>query len=154
MTEELTAPEVDCPLDLNQIAPTRDAINAIEDVLVQCPQIAIETKHHFSAGLYAREILIPAGTILTGKIHRAEHLNIVSRGEITVWTEEGMRRIKAPFTMVSRPGTKRIGYAHTDTVWTTIHPNPDNSRDLIQLEDAFVLPSDHKISTKEASWLG
>ena len=32
-----------------------------------------------------------------------------------------MREVSAPFTMVSRPGTKRVGLAIEDTVWTTIH---------------------------------
>ena len=84
-------------------------------------QIVIETKHYFAQGLYAREIIIPKGTLLTGKIHLFEHLNIISKGDISVLTENGIKRIKAPATIISRPGIKRVGYAHEDTVWTTIH---------------------------------
>jgi hypothetical protein len=101
--------------------PTRVEIERLEAHLREQPQVAIATRHYFAAGLYAREILIPAGVLLTGRVHRQEHLNILSQGEITVWTEEGIRRLKAPYTLVSRPGTKRVGLAHSDTVWTTVH---------------------------------
>lgn len=116
--------------------PTREKIMELESAMRQYDQLEIPVTHHFSEGLYAREILIPAGTILTGKVHKTEHLNIVSKGDITVWTEDGMKRVQAPFTMVSRPGTKRVGYAHEDTVWTTIHAT--NERDLVALEEQLI----------------
>ena len=104
------------------------------------PQLEITTRHHFAKGLYAREIVIPAGTILTGKVHAEEHLNIVSKGRIAVWTEDGMREVAAPFTMVSRPGTKRVGLAIEETVWTTIHANPTDDTDLALLEAKLIEP--------------
>ncbi len=118
--------------------PTRAQIEALEGIMLKHPQIEIRTTHHFSEGIYAREILIPAGALVTGAVHKSEHLNILSAGEITVWTEDGMKTVRAPFTMVSRPGTKRIGLARTDCVWTTIHANPGNSRDLDAIETAIV----------------
>jgi hypothetical protein len=99
----------------------RDKILSLEAEMHSMVQVEIQPVHYFAKGLYAREIFIPKGTLLTGKIHKSEHLNIISKGEISVVTEYGTKRIKAPFTMVSQPGTKRVGYAHEDTVWTTIH---------------------------------
>ena len=90
--------------------------------------------HYFAKGLYAREIFIPKGTLLTGKIHRTEHLNIISKGDISVVTEEGTKRITAPFTMIAKPGTKRVGYAHEDTVWTTVHATDETDLEKIELE--------------------
>lgn len=116
--------------------PSRASIVRLEEAMKALPQLEIKTTHHFAEGLYAREIMIPAGCLLTGKIHRGEHLNIVSQGEITVWTEGGMKTVKAPFTMVSKPGTKRVGLAHTDTVWTTIHAS--NETDLALLEAELI----------------
>lgn len=119
----------------------RDKIEQLEQAMFQMPehQIEIEPKHYFAKGVYAREILIPKGTTLTGKIHRTEHLNIISKGDISVLTEHGMRRIQAPYTMVSLPGTKRVGYAHEDTVWTTIHGTEE--KDLDKLEEELIAPS-------------
>jgi hypothetical protein len=116
----------------------REKIDHLEAEMMKLPQLEIPPVHYFAKGLYAREIFIPAGTLLTGKIHKTEHLNIVSKGDISVVTESGIKRIVAPLTMVSQPGTKRVGYAHADTVWTTIHPNISNERDLDKLEEELI----------------
>ena len=121
-------------------APSRDQIKRLESHMAQLPQLEIQTRHHFAHGLYAREITIPAGCVLTGKVHAEEHLNIVSKGRIVVWTEDGMKDVRAPFTMVSRPGTKRVGLAVEETVWTTIHANPQDDTDLTVLEAKLIVP--------------
>lgn len=128
------------PAEETPHVPTRAEIEHLEAAMRRLPQLEIETRHHFAEGLYAREITIPQGALVTGKVHRCEHLNIVSKGRIAVWTEDGMRIVEAPFTMVSRPGTKRVGYALEDTVWTTIHANAANERDLDKLEAVLVEP--------------
>lgn len=120
--------------------PTREQIETLERHIKQLPQVEVRTRHYFANGLYAREILIPQGMVLTGRVHREEHLNIVSQGDITVWTEEGMKRVQAPFTLVSKPGTKRVGLAHADTVWTTIHACTET--DLERVEARLLEPDD------------
>lgn len=111
----------------------RQKVFLLEDELAKQPQVEMPVTHYFSKGVYARELFIPADTVLTGKIHKYENLNILSQGEMTVLTEEGMKRVKAPFTIVSPPGTKRIAYAHTDCVWTTIHATDETNVDKIEL---------------------
>lgn len=117
----------------------RDKIDRLETEMFKAPQVVIETTHHFAKGLYAREIFIPKGVLLTGKIHKHEHLNIVSKGSIAVLTEGGIKRVDAPFTMVSLPGTKRVGYALEDTIWTTIHATSET--DLAKLETDLIAKS-------------
>ena len=95
-------------------------------------QIEIPVKHYFSEGVYAREIFIPAGTLLSGHVHKYLNLNIMSQGEMDILTEEGPIRVKAPFTVVSPPGTKRLAYAITDCVWTTIHGTHETNLDEIE----------------------
>lgn len=92
-----------------------------------------------SGGLYARQMLIPKGMVVVGNIHKYEHLNIISQGDITVVTEEGAIRIKAPYTLVSPPGTKRSVYTHEDTVWTAIHGT--NEKDVAVIEQKFIAKS-------------
>jgi len=116
-----------------------DAVEEIEQRMLALPQISLRVVHHFSDGLYARELHIPAGTVLTGKIHKLRNLNILSAGEISVLTEHGVVRVKAPFTVVSPPGTKRIAYAHSDCVWTTIHATEET--DVDKIERAFTTDS-------------
>jgi hypothetical protein len=115
---------------------SRTKVVQMEELMRQCPeQRHIEPVHYFAKGLYAREITIPKDTLLTGKIHLHEHLNIISKGDISVLTESGIVRIKAPATIISKPGIKRIGYTHEETVWTTIHASdatePEEAEKLV-----------------------
>lgn len=120
----------------NDPIQVRGGILELEKAMLKLPQIEMETVHHFAPGVYARELQIPAGTLLTGKIHKTEHINVVSAGDISVLTENGVKRIKAPFTFVSKPGTKRLGLAHTDTVWTTFHVTDET--DLVKIEELVI----------------
>lgn len=134
--------------------PTREQIERLEAQMRMMEQLPIEAVHHFADGLYAREITIRAGTILTGKVHSTEHLNIVSAGRIAVWTEDGMKIVVAPCTLISRPGTKRVGFALEDTVWTTIHANPHNLTDLAALELALIDNTQTVLTSEDRPCLG
>jgi hypothetical protein len=109
----------------------RARILDLELAMLMAPrQAECPVRNLFSPGEYRREMTIPAGVVLTGAEHKTRHLNIVSRGRIVVWTETGMREIVAPYEFWSEPGTKRAGYALEETVWTTVHPNPDDCQDM------------------------
>jgi hypothetical protein len=119
----------------SQTKITREHVISLENQILNLPQLDLRVEHHFSEGVYARELHIPAGTILTGKIHKFTNLNILSKGEISVLSENGIERVTAPFTVVSPPGTKRVAYTHTDCVWTTIHGTYE--QDLDKIEEIF-----------------
>jgi hypothetical protein len=110
----------------------RDKIFVAEAFLKEQPQVDIPVQHYFSQGVYAREITIPAGLIITGEIHKFAQLNILSKGRMQVYTEEGIREVEAPFTVVSPPGTKRIAHTLTECVWTTIHGTDETDIDIIR----------------------
>lgn len=115
----------------------RGSLLAAEALIAAAPQRELEVIHHFSPGIYAREMRIPAGTILTGQIHKTEHLCIISAGEIGILDEYTHGLFKAPFTFISKPGVKRMGLAHTDTVFITIHAT--DKTDLAELESDLVV---------------
>lgn len=122
------------------IAPTgvesmsmREKVAAIEIEMRKRETLELPVRHYFSQGVYARELFIPKGTLLTGKIHKYAQLNIMSAGDISVLTDDGVQRVQAPFTIVSPAGTKRIAYAHEDTVWTTIHGTDETDVDKIEM---------------------
>lgn len=136
--ERMTDP-FECSAIVNGADLLREKVLSLEDKMRERPdQIHIEPVHYVAHGLYAREITIPKGTLLTGKIHLFEHINIISKGDISVLTEEGVKRIKAPATLISRPGIKRVGFAHEDTVWTTIHAchetDPEKAEKLLVVD--------------------
>lgn len=118
--------------------PTLDMIRQFEGYISQFPQLEIQTKHYFADGLYAREIYIPAGSILVGKLHKKEHINIISKGKIIIITEEGYSEVEAPFTIISPINTKKVVMSIEETIWTTIHLNPINTKDLDEIEDFLI----------------
>ena len=89
---------------------------------------------YFCKGNYAREIFIQAGTCLTGKIHKHEHINVISQGKCVVVTEDGKETLEAPLTFISKAGIKRAVFAIDDTVWTTIHPTEQTDVDSVEEE--------------------
>lgn len=118
----------------------RGRILAFEAMLLAKPEahVTLETVHHFAPGVYMRELRIPAGVALTGKIHKTEHLNILAQGELEVATEDGSKLLTACTVIKSNPGIKRAGFAHKDSVWITVHPNVDNEQDVNALESRLV----------------
>lgn len=132
--EEVNALEVLLP---NK--PSLEMIQALEHVLRGCPdQVEIEPIHHFSPGVYAREIEIPAGVVIVGKLHKTQHLIMLLSGEVTIYTDEGMKRMTAPQVWQTYPGTKRAIYAHETSRLMTIHPT--NETDLEVIETQLIEP--------------
>lgn len=119
----------------------RDKIMQLEAAMFQHPEkmIHIEPVHYFANGLYAREITIPKDVTLTGLIHKTEHLCVLAKGEIAVWTDEGMKRIKAPYVVHSLPGIKRAIHALEESVWINFHHNPTNEKDLEKIEAIYTV---------------
>jgi hypothetical protein len=109
----------------------REKVMRLERALTALPQVECPVWHHFAPGLYARKMLIRKGTVLTGAVHKTEHLCIIS-GDIEVSTDDGMKRITDAHAIIaSKPGAKRAGYAHEDTYWTTVHATDETDLDKL-----------------------
>lgn len=109
----------------------RAHVQRLEEAISKMPQVECPVWHHFAPGLYARKMLIRKGTVLTGAVHKTEHLCIIS-GDIEVTTDEGVKRITdAHAILSSKPGAKRAGYAHEDTYWTTVHATEETDLDKL-----------------------
>lgn len=105
------------------------AVKRLEEELLKLPQSDLETQHCLSGGMYARTIMIKAGDAITGATHKTDHVNIVC-GDISVTTDEGVKRFTGYHVLPTKAGSKRAGYAHTDTMWTTVCKT-----DLVCIED-------------------
>lgn len=115
-------------------------LDHLEDALTEAfPGLDLEEviTHRFAGGVYAREMLIPAGVMVVSMVHKAECVSTCSSGAIWVWTagsDEGFQLIEAPFTAITPPGTRRVGIAERDTVWTTYHATQSTNLDEIEAE--------------------
>lgn len=134
--------EIVIPKELEGLK-SRDNILTLEEVLRKQPDAIIgdsdkmPLKHSFAEGVYVREIFIPKGYVLTGKIHKHSHPNFLMSGEVIVVTEHGGREhLKAPLSMISKAGTKRAVMALEDTVWITVHVT--NETDLEKIEEYVI----------------
>jgi len=121
---------------------SRQKVNALEDLIRLSPQVDLKVIDHFSKGVYARELHIPKGIILTGKIHKFEQLNILAKGRIKVLVDDEMKEVQAPFIVVSPAGTKRIAEALEDCVWITVHGTEETNVGLIEKE--FIAQSEQE----------
>ena len=119
---------------LAQGADWRAKLERLDAVLAQVPQVDMPVTHRFSRGVYCRELFIPKDTVLTGRIHKYSQINILLKGDISVLTEHGVQRLKAPQVFESPAGAKRAGYAHEDTVWLTICGTDTTDTDLLEDE--------------------
>jgi hypothetical protein len=122
----------------------KEAVLSLEEAIVRefgrgNPDEIAPVNHYHCEGNYAREIFIPKGVCIVGKLHRHEHINVISKGECLVVTEEGREVLTAPLTFISKPGIKRAVYGIEDTVWTTVHPT--EATDLKEIENEVIAPS-------------
>lgn len=74
----------------------------------------------FGCAMYARELSMPKGTIIIGKIHKYPVMNILLKGKIAVVSEVGKVVLEAPATYMSAPGEKRVGYVLEDCSWLNV----------------------------------
>jgi hypothetical protein len=116
-------------------------IYRLEQAIYSLPRVEMPVSHDFCKGIYARTIHIPAGTVLTGAVHKDECFFLVREGAILITTDREPIKAEAGFMAITKPETKRAGYALVDTVVTTFHANVDELRDPQQLWDEFTIPA-------------
>jgi len=101
-------------------------------------------KHSFGNGCYIREITMPANQIIVSKIHKYTHPYFILKGEVSVLTEDGPVRLKAPYYGMTPAGTQRLLYIHEETVWVTVHvtnkTNVDEAVEDVTAPDFESLP--------------
>lgn len=107
------------------------------------PPPELPLAHHFAdRGIYVREMLMPAGTIVMGKIHRFSTVNIIHGMVQFVNPEQGEyegKTVVGPYTFVSPAGTKRCIAAVTDSIWMTVHHA--ETQDLDEIESIMIADS-------------
>jgi len=119
----------------------REFILAVEAKMAQMPgtlygRAAAPLKHTFFDGGYVREIFMQKGMTCTSKIHKYSHPYFILKGDVSILTEQGEIRYKAPFSGITLAGTKRVLYMHEDTTWITVHVT--KGRDIQEIEDEII----------------
>lgn len=118
----------------------REKIDMVELAMIEnFPELNCELKHQFTDGMYIRTILMKANTFVSSKIHNTQHPFNISMGAVSVKLNENeWKLLEAPYLGITEPGTHRLLYVHYDTLWTTYHLNPTNTRDLDEIEARII----------------
>src|SRR6187551_184114 len=75
----ITHPPKKTPTDSDNLAK----IFAMQDIIRDnAPAVPMSVQHHFAPHVYMREIFMPAGTFVIGKMHKTEHFNIITQGVV------------------------------------------------------------------------
>ena len=118
----------------------KDKVCLLTYLSLQGPQVETPLRDDFQPGLYIRTMKIPAGTLLTGREHLRGHLMRLIEGSVIVIAPDGRFHFDAPSEMHTKPGFHAIVYAQTDVLAATVHPNPEESRDIDALEALWFGP--------------
>ena len=107
-------------------------------------------KHFFGDDLYVREIFMPAGQLIMSRLHKFTHPYFIMKGEVSVLTENGPIHVTAPYWGMTQSGTKRVLYAHKDTVWITVHSAEKKDTDILE-EELTAVNFDHVMVEDDAN---
>jgi hypothetical protein len=117
-----------------------DILNMCDVELMKLPPVECPLTHRFTPGMYIREIFMPKGSIVTSLLHLTTHPFFILKGDVNVYYPGlPVERYIAPYTGVTKAGTRRLLYNNEDTVWITCHitdlTDPDEIMESITAND-------------------
>ena len=92
--------------------------------------------HHFSDGLYAKEMRFTAGEAILKHTHEFSHLSILASGKVAVMKGEEIEVIEAPACIEIKAGLTHGVKAITDCVWFCIHATDE--KDPSKVDDVLI----------------
>ena len=147
-TGELIPPSED-PLVIRQW------IEQVAQRLLDAPEkMKDDVRHTILGDVYMRELFIPKGFLLVGKLHKRACMNVVSKGDISVLTETGSARVQAGYSVISPAGIQKLGFAHEDTVFVNVFSLAGiATRDIAQIEKLLFCDSHAALAQEEAQMM-
>ena len=94
------------------------------------------TKHHFSSGVYAREMTLKEGFYAETHSHKYDHLSILSSGAVIVESNNESHFYEAPACIEIKAEVKHKITALSDVVWFCIHATEET--DIEQLDEVLI----------------
>jgi quercetin dioxygenase-like cupin family protein len=92
--------------------------------------------HHFAAGVYAKQALVPAGYEVSKHIHAYSHLSILASGQAKVTAGEESTVYTGPACIEIKAGIPHHIEAITDVVWFCIHATDEN--DVSKVDEVLI----------------
>ena len=145
---------------VDMLQEARDRISEFEKLIEAIPgsfkgdHESCPLSHIFGDGICTREIFLPAGTTVVGKIHRLSHPNFILQGTVIVTSDRQQEptTIHAPMYYFSPAGSRKVVHAVTDAVWVTVHPT--DKRTPEELEDEIIAKSYNELPEQICKEIG
>lgn len=83
--------------------------------------IDLGISHHFSDGVYARQMMLPKDHFAVTHAHEYDHLSILASGRVTVEIDGNAKEFAAPACINIAAGKHHRIVALEDSVWFCIH---------------------------------
>jgi quercetin dioxygenase-like cupin family protein len=97
--------------------------------------IDLGISHHFSDGVYARQMMLPKDHFAVTHAHEYDHLSILASGRVTVEIDGNAEEFAAPACINIAAGKHHRIVALEDSVWFCIHAtdetDPDNLDEVL-----------------------
>jgi quercetin dioxygenase-like cupin family protein len=94
------------------------------------------TVHHFSDGLYAKQMIIPAGYVAGQHAHNYSHLSILAKGKVVVTTDEWKKEFSAPACIEIKAGIHHMIEALEDAAWFCVHATDET--DVSKVDEVLI----------------
>lgn len=94
-------------------------------------EIDLGTVHHFSDGLYAKQMHLPKGYKALSHKHSYSHLSVLATGKVIVTTDHSQQIFSAPACINIEAGTNHEILALEDVTWFCIHATDEKDADKV-----------------------
>ena len=93
--------------------------------------IDLKIRHHFSSGLYAKQMFLPAQHFAVTHAHEYDHFSILASWRVTVTVDDVPTEYVGPACIEIKAGEHHTIVAHEDAVWFCIHATDVADPDIV-----------------------
>ena len=111
-------------------------IDALIEECKQLPQPDLGIIHHFSGGVYAKQMHIPKDHLIVSHKHEHDHMSILAVGSVLVQTDDSDQEYTAPACIEIKKNVHHAIIALEDTVWYCIHATDETDADKV--DEVFI----------------
>jgi quercetin dioxygenase-like cupin family protein len=94
-------------------------------------EIELHTKHHFSDGLYAKQMTLPKGYFAISHKHNYDHISVLWSGTALVEADGKETTHTAPAFILIKAGVNHKITAIEEIVWYCVHETDETDADNI-----------------------
>ena len=99
--------------------------------------VDLGTQHHFSSGVYAKQMHLPKGYMAISHQHNYDHLSVLASGKVVVKTDDGEQEYTAPVAITIAKHKNHAITALEDAVWFCIHAT--NETDETKVDEVIIM---------------